>query len=1508
SSDGEAEEEDVDVALKKEVAQLKASGAKRERRFMALDSGANNVIFIKTQNIEADKLVHLVLSDLHTTKKHKSRVILRMLPVTGTCKAFQEDMVKYLATFLEPWFQNPNCGTYQIAFKARNSSHNKRDEIIKTIAGMVGKLNPKNKVDLTNPELTIVVEVIKAVCCLSVVLLKKVSDEFDCGVVFEEVRDDDAILPIFEEKIIGKVEKLETRGQRILLEEPAKQNRKPAFPLKLDDHTKELVWRSLINNTELKLYQLPQERDDVVLFDREEKTSLKNVRSESLAPLLNLQEALEQYGRKLVVVACQTLRFRTLIGPESDPDLKLNDDSYCVLERESFKKDLHGSSFKIDARKLHYMRKALVKHGLVSMQSHVTRVISGQQQHSILLLLKRFYVNRRAKYDILMEYICNLLQQSPECGGQHFQRVFQYMRNAKLAEFCQYPLEDLDPSAGPCINKKAGRIGSNPPEGRIMERDVLSQAYNMVLSTGTKGVAQRGISCKVNVGKLESRMICRRLEREDMIKGFMVDQGRQRTTQFISHRFVGVSNRLQRFAKEQERTKLLYSSAPQALDVDAPSPKSPPTAKRKKASSKSPAAKKFRKADGGGKETVEEDGEVNTEVRALDGEGGEAAGEKSQVKAEHPESPFIQAAEGETAACSESNSSAAPDSESTPTAEPAGVEEDDPNSNPFSTFLRGAVERSQQLGRQRRCCCYRFLQETGGENLIVEAVRNFKIIEGLFPLQKIITDDEKKDGINTRCCKKTIVRTVDSLSREGLLKVYKTTIIQDGVTKNVEMVVHPSVQPTDEIVTRLIEQIRFRISIISSTPKRKPEREGAAPEDTSGSPSRANKRDKKKNKTDEFKPTTVKGLGKSLGFQPKMHRMRVVHNFLWYLIYGHLSKQSSSDSQRPATHVISSGDEEEEQKDTSIPSDSQSDLKGVCRGWAMVGDILLCMPLSVFIQVIQVNYKVEGLEEYLNDPVKQHHLIRTLPARMRRQLLYKRKYIFAFHENLQKLVYMGLVQFGHVEKFKEKDQTSPPCVHDSRGGHVMRNASIVDTTNAEPHELARHRVLRQTLRAAPRHVQQRRGRGERRFDLMGVIRIKRNPSEEETDPSFVHERNVFVGLAYLLKGNLEVCDDGSIPGDGKGAGGLHSEFFAHLKRNWLWTNHLLAVRTTPSGCEAKENKIRLKSLLSKNSLRIALKASGTINPRYSTAKRSVIAETIEVDIEPASRNQQVVGGKKQKRKRTKKEVAKPPRKKKKEPKKRLPAHDEADHRALKMMTRQRVYWSDKPLMSLLEENKPADPSIVEDCAKSFLEYARLLRQKFSSVVLNAREMIMPDTKRQLFSRTLAMTNNQMKASRSFQTFHMYSKYNQEMLCQAFIQCRKRGLVNRRRINQAFGPKKNRALPILPMSYQLSQSYYRYTAAQRSTRSIYDCFSWRFPNSLCTDSFRFLRSLINNGMSDDQPVTAFYNEPENRSESEDVVTERRAASEKKKKTKQKGERRTSEGTREGTREGTGEGNQ
>ncbi|XP_051760589.1 THUMP domain-containing protein 1 [Ctenopharyngodon idella] len=168
-SEDEEADEDAEAALKKEVSQIQSSMKTHQQRFTAVDSGANNVVFIRTHGVDPEKLVHHILSDLHQTKKRKSRVILRMLPVSGTCRAFLEDMETFLSEYLERWFKAPLRATYQICFKARNSSHSKRDDIIKAVAGLVGKMNPLNKVDLTNPELSIIIEIIKSICCVSVV-------------------------------------------------------------------------------------------------------------------------------------------------------------------------------------------------------------------------------------------------------------------------------------------------------------------------------------------------------------------------------------------------------------------------------------------------------------------------------------------------------------------------------------------------------------------------------------------------------------------------------------------------------------------------------------------------------------------------------------------------------------------------------------------------------------------------------------------------------------------------------------------------------------------------------------------------------------------------------------------------------------------------------------------------------------------------------------------------------------------------------------------------------------------------------------------------------------------------------------------------------------------------------------------------------------------------------------------------------------------------------------------
>ena len=51
----------------------------------------------------------------------------------------------------------------------------------------------------------------------------------------------------------------------------------------------------------------------------------------------------------------------------------------------------------------------------------------------------------------------------------------------------------------------------------------------------------------------------------------------------------------------------------------------------------------------------------------------------------------------------------------------------------------------------------------------------------------MINDDEKLDGSSTKCCKKSILRLIRLLSKEGLVKMFRTTVIQDGVSKKVCM-------------------------------------------------------------------------------------------------------------------------------------------------------------------------------------------------------------------------------------------------------------------------------------------------------------------------------------------------------------------------------------------------------------------------------------------------------------------------------------------------------------------------------------------------------------------------------------------------------------------------------------------------------------------------------------------------------------------------------------------------
>ncbi|TTE81778.1 General transcription factor 3C polypeptide 1 [Bagarius yarrelli] len=317
-----------------------------------------------------------------------------------------------------------------------------------------------------------------------------------------------------------------------------------------------------------------------------------------------------------------------------------------------------------------------------------------------------------------------------------------------------------------------------------------------------------------------------------------------------------------------------------------------------------------------------------------------------------------------------------------------------------------------------------------------------------------------------------------------------------------------------------------------------------------------------------------------------------------------------------------------------------------------------------------------------------------------------RKYFFSFYESLQKLCYMGLLQFGPNEKFMDKDQAF---------FFLKKRATLVDTTVCEPHynkaiesrPFERRHYTFNTLLDVENYW----------FDLMcvclstplGVIRPRNHNADgdaarEEAEPESTSGKITYESLQYTLKGSCEVVDDGVTPGDGQGAGGLDSTFYSHLKRNWLWTGHLLM--------KPKKN--------------------------------------VKLGVEPSSRNQQVRGGKKQKRKRQKKEIVKPPKKKRKF---RDILHRDLelslDKTSLAVGRRSRYImknpqtqlnfriclaevYQDKALIDefINRTNNYTEPSV---CAEEFNEFVSALRTKFSSSC-GSSEVQLPDTKEELFSK------------------------------------------------------------------------------------------------------------------------------------------------------------------------------
>jgi len=118
--------------------------------------------------------VQRVLKDLDSasTSAPSSRFVTRMIPIQATCFASLEEISLTSKALIDKYLKDETPSSFAVSIKRRNCSTVTRDEIINTVAGAVLDMEGHKKewkVDLKSPKYTIMVEICKTLCGVTII-------------------------------------------------------------------------------------------------------------------------------------------------------------------------------------------------------------------------------------------------------------------------------------------------------------------------------------------------------------------------------------------------------------------------------------------------------------------------------------------------------------------------------------------------------------------------------------------------------------------------------------------------------------------------------------------------------------------------------------------------------------------------------------------------------------------------------------------------------------------------------------------------------------------------------------------------------------------------------------------------------------------------------------------------------------------------------------------------------------------------------------------------------------------------------------------------------------------------------------------------------------------------------------------------------------------------------------------------------------------------------------------
>ena len=164
----DSSDDDMEKAVTREVEALsKTRGT--ARRFQAVTTKTNNCLFISTTLERPDEVVEKIFLDAIETHESKSRFILKIFPVLGTCRATEDKIEKLAEEIMSPFISSckKEVPTYATIYKVRCNNLS-RETILPLIGSVMVRLKPTIRVNFDDPDFVVSVDVLQKICCISV--------------------------------------------------------------------------------------------------------------------------------------------------------------------------------------------------------------------------------------------------------------------------------------------------------------------------------------------------------------------------------------------------------------------------------------------------------------------------------------------------------------------------------------------------------------------------------------------------------------------------------------------------------------------------------------------------------------------------------------------------------------------------------------------------------------------------------------------------------------------------------------------------------------------------------------------------------------------------------------------------------------------------------------------------------------------------------------------------------------------------------------------------------------------------------------------------------------------------------------------------------------------------------------------------------------------------------------------------------------------------------------------